>query len=84
MQKRKFLGVARQTFGQRHDDRKDHCRGADDRGANQNRLGSRLESIAGAVILFEQVLGALKNHVVVLLEFFDDVWLMFNERELKY
>ena len=46
--------------GQQHDDREDHRRGADHRGADQHRLGRRLEGVAGAVVLLEEVLGLLE------------------------
>ena len=42
------------------DDREDHRRRADDGGADQHRLGGRLERVAGAVVLLEQVLRALE------------------------
>ena len=42
-----------QPVGQRHDDREDHRRRADDRGADQHRLGRGLEGVARAVVLLE-------------------------------
>jgi hypothetical protein len=49
-----------QALGQQHDDREDHRRRADHRGADQHRLGGRLEGVAGAVVLLEEVLGLLE------------------------
>ena len=49
-----------EALGQRHDDREDHRRRADHRGADQHRLGGRLEGVAGAVVLLEQLLGHLE------------------------
>ena len=53
-----------------HDDREDHRRRSDDGGADQHRFRRGLEGVAGAVVLLEQVLGALEVHVeaVVALE----------------
>ena len=47
-------------FGERHDDREDHGGGAHHRGADQHRLGGRLEGVAGAVVLFQVLLGLLE------------------------
>ena len=55
-----FCGEA---VGERHDDREDHRGGADYRGADQHGLGGRLEGIAGAIVLFQQILGAFEIHV---------------------
>ncbi len=46
-----------------HDDGEDHRGGADDRGADQHRLGRGFEGVAGAVVLFQQMLGALEVDV---------------------
>ena len=40
---------------------------ADDGGADEHRLGGRLERVAGAVVLFEQILGALEVDVEAVL-----------------
>ena len=63
VQNRQLVDVLRQVAGQRHDDREDHRRRADDGRADQHRLGGRLERVAGAVVLLEQILGALEVHV---------------------
>jgi hypothetical protein len=52
-----------QSLGQRHDDREDHRRAPDDRGADEHRFRGRLERVAGAVVLLEQRLG-LSNFTV--------------------
>jgi hypothetical protein len=46
--------------GEGHDDREDHRGGADDRGADEHRLGGGLEGVAGAVVLLEEVLGLVE------------------------
>ena len=46
-----------------HDDREDHRGRADDGGADEHRLGGRLEGVAGAVVLLEEVLGLLEVQV---------------------
>ena len=80
MQQRKALSVAREAVGQGHDDREDHGRGADHGSANQYGLGRSFEGVARAVVLFQQVLGALEHDsdVMIALELFDDVRLMLN------
>jgi hypothetical protein len=45
---------------QHHDDAEDHRGGADDRGADEHRLGGRLEGVAGPVALLQLVLGVLE------------------------
>ena len=50
-------------FGEQQDDREDHRRGADDGGADEHRLGGRLEGVAGAVVLLEVVLACSKSGV---------------------
>ena len=52
-----------QPVGERHDDREDHRRRADDGRADEHGLGGRLERVAGAVVLLEVVLGALEVDV---------------------
>ena len=86
MQDRQLLQVLGQPVRQHHDDREDHRRRADDRRADQHRLRRRLERVAGAVVLLEQVLGALEVHVeaVVLLELLLDVGQRLDDRELEH
>ena len=43
-----------------HDDAEDHRGRADDGGADEDRLGRRLEGVARAVALLELVLGVLE------------------------
>ncbi len=52
-----------QAVSQVHHDGENHGGGADHGGPNQHRLGCRLEGIAGAVVFFQQMFGALKVHV---------------------
>ena len=56
-------GSCVEPVGEHHDDREDHRRGADDRRADQHRLGGGLEGVAGAVVLLEEVLGPLEVDV---------------------
>ncbi len=65
MQQREFVHIAGQSVGQRHDDGKNHGGRPDHGSTDQHRLGSSLESIARAVVGFEQVLGAFEIHVDV-------------------
>ena len=51
------------SVGQAHHDGEDHGGCAHHGGADQHRLGRCLEGIAGAIIVFQQVLGAVKLHV---------------------
>ncbi len=69
------LGRVREAVGQEHDDREDHRRRADDRGADEHGLGRGLEGVAGAVVLLEEVLGLLEVDVEaeVLLDLLLDV-----------
>ena len=64
-----------EAVGERDDDREDHRGRADDGGADEHRLGGRLEGVAGAVVLLEEVLGLLEVHVEaeVLLDLLLDV-----------
>ena len=73
-----------EPVGQRHDDREDHGGGADHGGSDQHGLGRGLEGVAGAVVLFEQILGALEVHVdvEVLLELLLDVGNLLDQRQL--
>src|SRR5208283_5009512 len=65
VQQGELLHIRGQAIGQGHDDGEDHGGRADYGGSNQHRFGGRLEGIAGAVVLFQQVLGAVKIHVDV-------------------
>ena len=56
--------VGPQPVGEKHDDGKDHRRRAGDRGADQNRLGSRLEGVPRPVVFFEEKLRPLEVHRV--------------------
>jgi hypothetical protein len=60
---RQLLDVGRQPRRQQEDDREDHRRRADHRRADQHRLRRRLEGVAGAVVLLEQILGAIEPDV---------------------
>ncbi len=84
MQERELLDVDPETAREQHDDREDHRRGADDRGADEHRLGRRLEGVAGAVVLLEVVLGLLEVDVEaeVLLDLRRDVRDGLDDREL--
>ena len=84
MQQREVLDVVGQSVGQGHDDREDHGGCAHDGGADQHRLGRSLEGVAGSVIGFQQVLGALELHidVVVLLQLSFDPGNIFDQRQL--
>ena len=55
-----FVG---EPVGERHDDREDHRRGADDSGTDEHRLGRGLEGVARAVVLFEVVFGHVPRGV---------------------
>ncbi len=48
------------TSLQQHDDAEHHRGGADDRRADEHRLGGGLEGVARAVALFELILGVLE------------------------
>ena len=64
--------------------REDHRRRADDGGADEHRLRRRLEGVAGAVVLLEEVLGLLEVDVEaeVLLDLLLDVRDGLDDREL--
>ena len=49
--------VLLQPVGERHDGGEDHGGGADHGGADQHRLGSGLEGVARAIVLFQVLLG---------------------------
>ena len=52
-----------EAVGEGDDDREDHRRRADDGGADEHGLRGRLEGVAGAVVLLEEVLGLLELDV---------------------
>ena len=85
MQDRQLVQVLGEPVGEQHDDREDHRRRADHRRADQHGLRGGLERVAGAVVLLEQVLGALEVHVeaVVLLELLLDVRDRLDHRQLE-
>ncbi len=72
-----------ETIRQAHHDGKNHGGSADYGGADQHRLGGRLECVASAVIFFQQVFGACKLHVEaeVLLDSRGDVGHLLNQRQ---
>ena len=71
---------------ERHDDGENHGGCADHGGADQHRLGRRFEGIAGAVVLFQQMLGALEVNVdvVVALQLALDIRYLLDQRQLIY
>ena len=83
MQQRQVVDVHGKALGEGHDDGEDHGSRAHHGGSDQHRLGRRFESIAGAVVLFQHVLGPLEVHVdvVVLLQFALNVGYLLDERQ---
>ena len=83
VQQRKIVHVRGEPVGERHDDGENHGGGADHRGPDQHRLGRGFESVARAVVFFQQILGALKVyvHVEVFLEFLPDVGDLLDQRQ---
>ena len=84
VQQREHLGIDLEPVGECHDDGKNHGGGAHHRGSDQHWFGRGLEGIAGAIVGFQQVLGAseLNVKVVVLAQLGFDVGDILNEREL--
>src|SRR5438132_4855429 len=84
MQERKIANVFCQTLGQRHDDRKNHRRSTHYGRSNQHWLRSCLKCIAGAIIVFVQVLSALEVHinVEISLEILLGIRNLFDQRKL--
>ena len=82
---RELVDVAREVGGERHDDREDHRRRADDGGADENRLRGRFERVARAVVFFEQILGPIEADVesVLALQRFLDGGHLLDDRELE-
>ena len=74
----------REAVRERDDDREDHRGRADDGGADEHGLGGRLEGVAGAVVLLEEVLGLLELDVEaeVLLDLLLDVRDALDDGEL--
>ena len=81
VQQGELVDVFGEAAGERHDDGEDHGGGADDGGADQHRLRRGFEGVAGAVVRFEQVLGAFEVdcHVEVFLDFGFDVRDLFDQ-----
>ena len=52
-----LVDVRGETVGQGHDDRENHGGGAHHGGADEHRLGSSLEGVARAIVLFQVLLG---------------------------
>ena len=75
----------RKILVQQDDDAEDHGRGADDGGADEHRLGRRLERVARAVCLFQVVLAVLEVglEAEVPLDFCLDVRDALDLRELE-
>ena len=73
-----------QLLGEVHDDREDHRRRTHHGRANQNWLRGRLESVAGTIIFFEEVLRLLELDIEseFAADFFLDVRDAFNQRQL--
>ena len=63
MEDRQLVDVALQPVRQDDDDGEDHRRGADDRRPDEDRLRRRLECVARAVVLLEEVLRFLEVEV---------------------
>ncbi|MPM14466.1 hypothetical protein SDC9_60829 [bioreactor metagenome] len=59
VEQREVLDPLGHALGEAHDDREDHRGGTDHGGADQHRLGGRLERVAGAVVLLQHQLRAL-------------------------
>src|ERR1700729_2876080 len=86
MQQRKLIHVLCNSVGQRHNDRKNHCRSADHSCPNQHRLGRSLESISRPIILLEQFLSPLEIHIhiEITLQFLLDVRNRLDQRKLVH
>ena len=71
---------------QRHDDREDHRRRADDRSTDEHGLGGGLEGVARAVVLLEQILGRAEVHrePIVPLELLLDAGQLLNRGQLVH
>ena len=72
------------VFLQHHDDAEDHRGRAHDRGADEHRLGGRLEGVAGAVALLELVLRSFEvgAEAEVALKLSGDTRLLLDLRKL--
>jgi hypothetical protein len=82
VQQRELLYVHGKSVGEGHDDREGHGGCAHNGGADQHRLGGSLEGIAGAIVGFQQVLGAFELNVdaEVFLQLGFDVGNIFDQR----
>ena len=65
VQKGELVDICSDAVGERHDDGENHGGSAHDGGADEHGLGGSFEGVAGAVICFEQVFGALEIGVDV-------------------
>src|SRR5207302_3431950 len=74
-----------QSVSESENNREDHRRRANDRGADENGLGGRLEGVASSIILLQQMLRALEPRIVsvVLLELLVNSWDLFDEGQLE-
>src|SRR5208283_5264862 len=86
VEERKLVQVVGEAVGKRHDDGEDHGGCADHGRADEDWLCGGLERVAGAVVGFQEILGALEIHVdvVVLLQFRLDVGNLLDHRKLKH
>ena len=86
VQQRQLVHIFSDAVSQRHDDRENHGRGSHHRRADQHRLGRGLERISGAVVFFQQFLGAFKVGVdfEIFLQFLLDVRNLLDQRQLVH
>src|SRR5262249_36384456 len=79
-------GLVAQAVGEDHDDREQHGGRPDDGRADEDGLGGGFERVAGAVVLFQQELGALEVDIDAHLasNLFGDAGDLFDEREFVY
>ena len=75
VEQRQLVEVLASAPRQHHDDREDHRRRADDGRADEHRLRRRLEGVAGAVVLLEQVLGLARTARSKPKSFFSSCWM---------
>ena len=86
MQQGELIQIGGQSLGQRQDCGEDHAGGAHHGGADQHRLRRRLERIAGAIVLFQVLLGfiEIRNEAEFLLDVFFDAGQRFDGRKLVH
>ena len=86
MQQREFVDVLRYALRESHDNRENHSGGADNCRTNQHRFCRGFKRVSRTVVGFEQILGALKVHVhvVIFFQLLLDVRNGFNLRELVH